>query len=136
VNCLQYSLILNSTSKDSLKPQVKAEDVNGRVDTVLEELRGTRNEVSSLRSKIAVFKAASLACSATTVEPHNVRYLLQFCHFHTSPFHSTARPVFKSAMCYYESSNHLKVGKDDQPKISLLLVGLWLRTWATWMPMG
>jgi hypothetical protein len=45
-----FSLILDSTSKDFLKPQVKAEDVNGRVDTVLEELRATRNEVSSLRS--------------------------------------------------------------------------------------
>ena len=56
--------------------QVKAEDVNGRVDTILEELRATRNEVSSLRSKIAVLKAASLASKATTVEPHNVRYLL------------------------------------------------------------
>lgn len=56
--------------------QVKAEDVNGRVETILEELRATRNEVSTLRSKIAVLKAASLASKATTVEPHNVRYLL------------------------------------------------------------
>jgi len=51
--------------------------VNGRVETILEELRATRNEVSSLRSKIAVLKAASLASKATTVEPQNVRYLLQ-----------------------------------------------------------
>lgn len=51
--------------------------MNGRVETILEELRATRNEVSSLRSKIAVLKAASLASKATTVEPQNVRYLLQ-----------------------------------------------------------
>jgi alanyl-tRNA synthetase len=57
--------------------QVKAEDVNSRVETILEELRATRNEASSLRSKIAVLKAASLASRATTVEPQNVRYLLQ-----------------------------------------------------------
>lgn len=57
--------------------QVKAEDVNGRVETILEELRATRNEVSSLRNKIAVLKAASLASKATTVEPQNVRYVLQ-----------------------------------------------------------
>jgi len=57
--------------------KVKAEDVNGRVDTILEELRATRNEVSSLRSKIAVLKAASLASKATTVEPHNVRVVVE-----------------------------------------------------------
>ncbi|GJN29157.1 hypothetical protein PR202_gb17354 [Eleusine coracana subsp. coracana] len=57
--------------------KVKAEDVNGRVDTVLEELRAARNEVSSLRSKIAVLKAASLASSATTIEPHNVRIMVE-----------------------------------------------------------
>lgn len=51
--------------------------MNGRVETILEELRATRNEVSSLRNKIAVLKAASLASKATTVEPQNVRYVLQ-----------------------------------------------------------
>lgn len=57
--------------------KVKAEDVNGRVETILEELRATRNEVSTLRSKIAVLKAASLASKATTVEPHNVRVVVE-----------------------------------------------------------
>ncbi|XP_062228595.1 alanine--tRNA ligase, chloroplastic/mitochondrial-like isoform X2 [Phragmites australis] len=57
--------------------KVKAEDVNGRVETILEELRTTRNEVSSLRSKIAVLKAASLASKATTVAPHNVRIMVE-----------------------------------------------------------
>ncbi|KAG8094280.1 hypothetical protein GUJ93_ZPchr0012g19222 [Zizania palustris] len=57
--------------------KAKAEDVNGRVETVLEELRTTRNEVSSLRGKIAVLKAASLASKATTVEPQNVRVMVE-----------------------------------------------------------
>ncbi|KAL5223552.1 hypothetical protein ABZP36_010191 [Zizania latifolia] len=57
--------------------KAKAEDVNGRVETVLEELRTTRNEVSSLRSKIAVLKAASLASKATTIEPRNVRVVVE-----------------------------------------------------------
>ncbi|CAN6208093.1 unnamed protein product [Urochloa humidicola] len=57
--------------------KVKAEDVNGRVDTILEELRATRNEVSSLRSKIAVLKAGSLASRATTLEPQNVRIVVE-----------------------------------------------------------
>jgi hypothetical protein len=61
--------------------QVKAEDVNSRVETVLEELRTTRNEVSSLRSKIAVLKAATLASKAAIIEPQNVRYLLQLLPF-------------------------------------------------------
>lgn len=55
--------------------KVKAEDVNGRVETILEELRTTRNEVSSLRSKIAVLKAASLANKATTID--NTRVVVE-----------------------------------------------------------
>nr|CAB3467655.1 unnamed protein product [Digitaria exilis] len=57
--------------------KVKAEDVNGRVETILEELRATRNEVSALRSKIAVLKAASLASKAITIEPENVRIVVE-----------------------------------------------------------
>ncbi|XP_047075681.1 alanine--tRNA ligase, chloroplastic/mitochondrial-like [Lolium rigidum] len=57
--------------------KVKAEDVNSRVETVLEELRTTRNEVSSLRSKIAVLKAATLASKAAIIEPQNVRILVE-----------------------------------------------------------
>lgn len=57
--------------------KVKAEDVNSRVETVLEELRTARNEVSSLRNKIAVLKAATLASKAATIEPHNVRILVE-----------------------------------------------------------
>ena len=69
--------------------------MNGRVETILEELRATRNEVSSLRSKIAVLKAVSLASKATTVEPQNVRYLLQL-----SPIASfiSLCPVIKGVM--------------------------------------
>uniref|UniRef100_A0A453R8Z2 Alanine--tRNA ligase n=1 Tax=Aegilops tauschii subsp. strangulata TaxID=200361 RepID=A0A453R8Z2_AEGTS len=57
--------------------KVKAEDVNSRVETIVEELRTARNEASSLRSKIAVLKAASLASKAVLVEPHNVRILVE-----------------------------------------------------------
>ncbi|AQL00803.1 Alanine--tRNA ligase chloroplastic/mitochondrial [Zea mays] len=60
-----------------LSLKVKAEDVNSRVETILEELRATRNVASSLRSKIAVLKAASLASRATTVEPQNVRIVVE-----------------------------------------------------------
>ncbi|EMS56624.1 putative alanyl-tRNA synthetase, chloroplastic [Triticum urartu] len=59
------------------KREVKAEDVNSRVETIVEELRTARNEASSLRSKIAVLKAASLASKAVLVEPHNVRILVE-----------------------------------------------------------
>uniref|UniRef100_J3MCW0 Probable alanine--tRNA ligase, chloroplastic n=1 Tax=Oryza brachyantha TaxID=4533 RepID=J3MCW0_ORYBR len=55
--------------------KVKAEDVNSRVETILEELRSARNEVSSLRSKIAVLKAASLASKATNAD--NVRVVVE-----------------------------------------------------------
>nr|CAB3470176.1 unnamed protein product [Digitaria exilis] len=48
-----------------------------RLCSSLKELRATRNEVSSLRSKIAVLKAASLASKATTVEPQNVRIVVE-----------------------------------------------------------
>ncbi|XP_062233178.1 alanine--tRNA ligase, chloroplastic/mitochondrial isoform X2 [Phragmites australis] len=57
--------------------KVKAENVNSRVETILEELRTTRNEVSSLCSKIAVLKAESLASKSITVEPHNVRIVVE-----------------------------------------------------------
>lgn len=77
--------------------QVKAEDVNGRVETILEELRTTRNEVSSLRSKIAVLKAASLANKATTID--NTRYDASAFAIFTSSLHdhhllvATRKPI-------------------------------------------
>jgi alanyl-tRNA synthetase len=48
--------------------------VNARVESVLEELRATRNEVSSLKSKIAVLRASSVASKAFVVGPNNIRF--------------------------------------------------------------
>ncbi|PON36388.1 Alanine-tRNA ligase, class IIc [Parasponia andersonii] len=62
VNSRDYHMrILCSTLK------VKAEEVTNRVENLLEELRTTRNEVSALREKAAVFKASILATKAFSV---------------------------------------------------------------------
>ncbi|KAJ8530317.1 hypothetical protein K7X08_037152 [Anisodus acutangulus] len=47
--------------------KVKAEEVTGRVDALLEELRLTRNEVSAARAKAAIYKASTLSSRASTV---------------------------------------------------------------------
>ncbi|KAL3383222.1 hypothetical protein AABB24_002629 [Solanum stoloniferum] len=47
--------------------KVKAEEVTGRVDTLLEELRLTRNEVSAARAKAAIYKASTLASRVSTI---------------------------------------------------------------------
>uniref|UniRef100_A0A2P2LAZ3 Alanine--tRNA ligase n=5 Tax=Rhizophora mucronata TaxID=61149 RepID=A0A2P2LAZ3_RHIMU len=47
--------------------KVKAEEVTSRVETLLEELRTARNEVSALRAKAAVYKASVIASKAFTV---------------------------------------------------------------------
>ncbi|KAF8013170.1 hypothetical protein BT93_I1142 [Corymbia citriodora subsp. variegata] len=47
--------------------KVKAEEVTNRVDNLLEELRTARSEVSSLRSKAAVYKASTIASKAVLV---------------------------------------------------------------------
>nr|CAD1826771.1 unnamed protein product [Ananas comosus var. bracteatus] len=57
--------------------KVKAEDVNNRVENILEELRMTRNEVSSLRSKIAVLKASIIASKSTAIGFNNVRVVVE-----------------------------------------------------------
>lgn len=46
---------------------MKAEEVTNRVDNLLEDLRMTRNEVSSLREKAAVYKASHMAAKAVSV---------------------------------------------------------------------
>lgn len=48
--------------------------MNARVESVLEELRATRNEVSSLKSKIAVLRASNVASKALVVGQNNIRY--------------------------------------------------------------
>ncbi|KAJ3700649.1 hypothetical protein LUZ61_004354 [Rhynchospora tenuis] len=71
------------TSRDSYMRQlctmlkVKAEHVNARVESVLEELRATRTEVSSLKSKIAVLRASSVASKALVVGPNNIRVVVE-----------------------------------------------------------
>ncbi|KAK6916786.1 DHHA1 domain [Dillenia turbinata] len=47
--------------------KVKAEEVPARVDSLLEELRKARNEISALRAKAAVFRASSLVSKAFLV---------------------------------------------------------------------
>ncbi|CAN1192593.1 Alanine--tRNA ligase, chloroplastic/mitochondrial [Linum perenne] len=47
--------------------KVKAEEVSTRVDNLLEELRISRNEVSALKSKAAVYKASVIASNAVSV---------------------------------------------------------------------
>lgn len=47
--------------------KVKAEEVAPRVDALLEELRMTRNEVSAVRAKAAVYKASAMASKAFPV---------------------------------------------------------------------
>lgn len=46
---------------------MKAEDVTTRVEALLDELRMTRNEVSAVRAKAAVYKASVMANKAFPV---------------------------------------------------------------------
>ena len=56
--------------------KVKAEEVTTRVENLLEELRATRNEVSALREKAAVYKASVLSSKAFSVgTSKQIRYL-------------------------------------------------------------
>lgn len=58
--------------------KVKAEEVTTRVDNLLEELRLTRNEVSSARARAAVYKALNIASKAFSVGTSlNVRVLVE-----------------------------------------------------------
>ncbi|KAF6172486.1 hypothetical protein GIB67_006999 [Kingdonia uniflora] len=47
--------------------KVKAEDVTDRVDSLLEELRTVRNEISAVRAKAAVYKASTMSSKAFSV---------------------------------------------------------------------
>lgn len=58
--------------------KVKAEEVTNRVDNLLEELRMTRNEASTLREKAAVYKASIMASKAISVgTSQKVRYIYE-----------------------------------------------------------
>lgn len=56
--------------------KAKAEDVTGRVENLLEELRMARNEVSTLRNTVAVLKASSFLNKAFVIGTSNIRYQL------------------------------------------------------------
>ncbi|KAF3434815.1 hypothetical protein FNV43_RR21901 [Rhamnella rubrinervis] len=61
--------------------KVKAEEATTRVENLLEELRTTRNEVSTLREKAAVFKASSLTTKAFSVgTSKEIRVLVECMH--------------------------------------------------------
>uniref|UniRef100_A0A5B7A759 Probable alanine--tRNA ligase, chloroplastic n=1 Tax=Davidia involucrata TaxID=16924 RepID=A0A5B7A759_DAVIN len=58
--------------------KVKAEEVTTRVETLLEELRVARNEVSAIRAKAAVYKASIIASNAFPVgASEKVRVLVE-----------------------------------------------------------
>ncbi|KAM3376752.1 alanine-tRNA ligase, chloroplastic/mitochondrial isoform X2 [Capsicum galapagoense] len=58
--------------------KVKAEEVTGRVDALLEELRLTRNEVSAARAKAAIYKASALSSRASTIgTSRSIRLLVE-----------------------------------------------------------
>ena len=51
--------------------KVKAEDVPARVETLLEELRMARNEISAIRAKAAVHRASIIANNVLLVGNSN-----------------------------------------------------------------
>ncbi|XP_058080513.1 alanine--tRNA ligase, chloroplastic/mitochondrial isoform X2 [Magnolia sinica] len=57
--------------------KVKAEDVTGRVESLLEELRTVRSEVSALRTKAAVYKASMVASKAFPIGTSKIRVLVE-----------------------------------------------------------
>ncbi|KAG0482533.1 hypothetical protein HPP92_010617 [Vanilla planifolia] len=57
--------------------KLRAEDVSVRVETILDELRTTKNEVLALRKKIAVLKAASFKDETLDVGTSNIRVLVE-----------------------------------------------------------
>ncbi|XP_077214559.1 alanyl-tRNA synthetase, class IIc [Tasmannia lanceolata] len=57
--------------------KVKAEDVTSRVESLLEELRTAKNEVSKVRAKAATYKASMVASKAFTVGTSGIRVLVE-----------------------------------------------------------
>lgn len=58
--------------------KVKAEDVPARVETLLEELRMARNEISAIRAKAAVHRASIIANNVLLVgNSKNIRVLVE-----------------------------------------------------------
>lgn len=57
--------------------KVKAEDVTSRVENILEELRLSKNEISTLRSKMAVLRASMIASKAFKIGNSDVRAIVE-----------------------------------------------------------
>ncbi|XP_020579476.1 alanine--tRNA ligase, chloroplastic/mitochondrial-like isoform X2 [Phalaenopsis equestris] len=57
--------------------KVRAEDVAARVESILDELRASRNEVSTLQNKLAMLKASAAKEKAITVGTSNIRFIIE-----------------------------------------------------------
>lgn len=57
--------------------KVKSEDVANRVESIQAELRMTKSEVSTLRNKLAIYKASTIASKAITIGNSNIRVLVE-----------------------------------------------------------
>ncbi|KAG6494734.1 hypothetical protein ZIOFF_042495 [Zingiber officinale] len=57
--------------------KAKADDVTGRVEAILEELRAARNEISALRNTVAILKASSLLNRAFVIGTSNIRVVVE-----------------------------------------------------------
>lgn len=68
--------------------QVKAEDVTGRVESIMEELRMSKGEVSSLRAEIATLKASNLTSNAFLVGNSDIRWAQSPSLFYTPLYFS------------------------------------------------
>ncbi|XP_068656251.1 alanine--tRNA ligase, chloroplastic/mitochondrial [Aristolochia californica] len=57
--------------------KVKAEDVTARVESLLEELRRVKNEVSAARAKAAIYKASAVTEKALTIGSSKIKILVE-----------------------------------------------------------
>lgn len=57
--------------------KVRAEDVAARVESVMDELRMAKNEVSILQTKMAIFKASTIKEKATYLSTSNTRVIVE-----------------------------------------------------------
>ncbi|KAG6410941.1 hypothetical protein SASPL_129014 [Salvia splendens] len=70
--------------------KVNAEDVTARVNNLLKDLREARNEVSSARTKAAIYKASSIISSAFTVGSSSNKITVRNICYASAPNYKTA----------------------------------------------
>ncbi|ERN18371.1 hypothetical protein AMTR_s00055p00214450 [Amborella trichopoda] len=58
--------------------KVKAEDVPKRVQSLMEELRAARGEVSTLHAQIATYKASAIASRVSSIGSSKIRLLVEY----------------------------------------------------------